>query len=266
MTRALSVRAQVGDGADAVADVVGAKIRVLANARPDVAIGRIDDFYVGENVYSPQYKGFNWVTGIGKTVKIAVKVTNTTATAAAFLLEMPTLPADWSYKLSDSAGAPLDFGDASIVTPTLAPAQSLVWQLEVKTAIASEPNIDLPIRFSGAGAFDECQVTLQLQGVKGAKYTLDGGKTWKDVETSILGVPQGSTLGFVALKINPNVPWPDDPFEPIWSYRGESFYGENVFLYCPQSTPENTNGETASVTSGNTFNVQIKVKPKEETP
>lgn len=268
ITRILSVRAQVAGG---VADVVKAKIRVLPNVRPDVAIsrlkrGELERPYVGDNIYSPEPQHLDMVAAVGDTENFAVKITNPTATAAAFLFEAPELPAGWSYKLYNDIGGELDFENGSVITPLIAPYENVTWRLDVMTSKVSEPQIFLPVRFSGAGAVDECQVVMQLQGVKGAKYTLDGGATWKEVEGSVLSVPRGSTLGFEAIKLNPGVPWPNDPFEPIWSHDGKIYYGEKVFLYYPDPTPEGEDGQIARVACGNDFTVQVKVKSEETTP
>ena len=271
VTRVLSVRAQIEDGA---ADVVKLEIEVLPNVPPDVEISRLvrgqAGILVGQNQYTPQLQRLSLVAAVEDTEKFVVKVTNRTSATARFLFEKPLLPAGWSYKLYDSLqeGALIEGENGDIVTPPLEPYQSLQWRLEITTTIESEPQVFVPVTFSSGSSVDSCQIMLQMQGIAGAEYTLDGGATWTRVEGTVLTVPQGSTLGFNALPLYQDSPWPNDPFQPHWFDRDEIYYGELVFLYYPTPTPEGEAGDTATVTCGNEFSVQVKVKSEEddETP
>ena len=268
VTRDLSVRAQVVGG---VADTVKASVRVLSNAQPDVSVRRMESGPpVGENILSPTPQKLEMVVAVENTEQFAIQISNPTQSATQFLFEPPTLPAGWSYKLYNGLGegkVELDPKTQSIVTPMLQPNQSVEWLLELDTN-ASEPEVTVPVRFSGATAFDECQLALQLQGIAGAEYSLDGGATWQTVEDDVLTVPKGSTVGFNAIPIFPNIPWPDDPFEPVWARKDENgkdkiYYGEKVFLQYSTPTPTGEAGDIAKVACGNDFTVKVKVKSEE---
>ena len=278
VTRVLSVSAQVGEGA---ADVVKLSLRVLPAARPDVAVSRLVEgklarAYVGQNKFSPELQHIEMVTPLGRTESFAVKVTNSSAVTSRFEFEPLELPEGWQYRLYDAleAGNPIEIGNGSVLTPELARYESVVWRLEIETSTENKTGAGVPVRFNGAGESDECYLTFKMQGIAGAKYSLDGGITWNEVEGEVLHVPQGSTLGFEAIPINPDVPWPDDPFEPRWSHEdgseedepspgesrlGKRYYGAMVFLYHPTPTPEDEEGETATVECGNEFSVKVKV-------
>ncbi len=270
VTRVLGVRAQVGAGAS---DAVRASVRVLPNVRPDVAIRHLENgFFVGENVYSPTDQPLELVVAVENTERFLVKITNPTNATAQFLFEPPTnLPKGWSYKLTNELGEDVTTPDSEnqgLVTPPIEPYQSIEWFLSLDTN-ALQPRVTLPVRFSGAGAFDECQLKLQLQGIAGAEYSLDGGANWQIVEDNVLTVPKGSTVGFNAIPLFSDVPWPDDPFEPTWSHQDEAgkdqhYYGEKVFLYHPTPTLAGAEGETVRVACGNDFTVKVKVKAEEE--
>ena len=159
----------------------------------------------------------------------------------------------------------MELASENVVTPRLAPGQSVTYQLEIATLNGGDAQQVLPVRFSGAAAFDECQIALQFQGVKGALYSLDGGTTWESVGDGVISVPRGSTLGVLALKLYPDLPWPNEPFLPLWDHRDEQYLGDKVFLYYPDSMPLDDSGEVVEVKCGNSFELRVQVKPSEET-
>ena len=265
VTRVLSVRAQADSGG--VADVVKVSVRVLRNVQPDVAVRRKDQSeWVGQNLFSPTAQRLELITTVGSPQKFEVKITNPTGASAQFLFEPPTdLPDGWSYKLLDEQGAWLnapDSDDSTIFTPFIAPYQSLSWTLELATSPTNGSARVVPVVFSGGGAVDKCQLAVRLQGIVGADYSLDGGMTWKRVEGETLSVPPGSTVGFMALPMNPDVPWPDDPFAPIWYHNGNPYWGELTYLYYPTPTMPGQDGEAVNVSCGNTFSMKVKVEEK----
>ena len=77
-------------------------------------------------------------------------------------------------------------------------------------------------------------------------------------------MPQGSTVASRAVPLNPDEPWPDDPFAPTWNHNGKPFWGELTYLYYPTSTPEGEDGETVDVSCGNTFSMKVKVEAETE--
>ena len=269
VTRVLSVRASLAGG---VADVVRASVKVLRNARPDVSIRHVEgEPPIGENVFSPTAQQLELVTTVQKTENFIVKITNSSSTTAQFLFERPTptsLPSGWRYKFYGTDGEVDSLLESqNLITPMLAPYQSVEWRLELALEANSDTTGALPVRFSGADAFDECQLALRLQGIKGAEYSLNGGASWTAVEGvgAVISVPKGSTLGLRALPLVPAVPWPNDPFQPAWWREGKPYFGDLVFLYYPDPTPAGEAGEIARVECGNSFDVRVKVK-SEETP
>ena len=270
VTRDLRVRAQI-EGASGAADAVKLKFEVLPDAQPDVAISRVINRqptpYIGENQLAPQPQHLNLIAAVTKVQTFLVKITNRTGNAARFLFDPLELPAGWSYRLYDAPteGTLLKPEEGDILTPLLAPYQSVEWRIEVTTAMSSEPEVTIPVSFGSGKSADACQILFQLQGITGAEYTLDGGATWTKIEGDVLIIPQGSTLGLKALPMNPNVLWPDEPFEPTWADRDEIYYGDLVFLYYINPTPEGGSGDVAKVECGNNFTVRVKVKPEDET-
>ncbi len=265
--RALSVRAELESGA---ADVVKMSLRVLPTVRPDVYISPIvfdnPGSYIGRDDYSPTPQVLNRVASVGAKEGFAVIIANSSNVAAQFLFRPLNLPKGWSYKLYDALndGTLLDIENGEdAVTSLLQPSQYVIWRLEVNTgSFGDELEQTIPVHLSGGTQSDQCDIEMQLQGIKGAEYTLDAGATWTRAVGDEIIVPPGSTVGFNALKLNPEIPWPDDPFEPIWDHEGKKYYGELTFLYYPEPTPEDAVGETVKVVCGNDFTTQVRVQAK----
>ena len=98
------------------------------------------------------------------------------------------------------------------------------------------------------------------QTVAGTEYSLDGGVTWTTTPAGGITVPQWSSVGFRALKGNSTLDWPDSPFKPQWKQGPAIHWGEQVYLYFPEATPEGSSGETAEVECGNTVTVRVRVQ------
>ena len=262
VTRVLSVRAQVGEGA---ADVVRLSLRVPRDAQPDVAISRLDeesnaDEWIGEDELSPQEQLLQPVFGKGETQLFAVKITNKSNAAAQFSLEQFALLAGWSWKLTDAleGGEPLEAGDEGWMTPEIAPYESLVCRLELTASDEATDEATLPLRFTGGSKYDECGIEVLVQKLAKLQWSSDG-ETWQDVTPATLPqIEQHATVGVRGVKSVPDAPWPDaQPMGPKWNWQGGAVEGETVWLQGKTYTGKA--GETASATLGDSLPVKIRV-------
>ena len=207
--RAIVVRAQASSGPEV--DVVRAIAGITAPpSQPDVALSRLNSegeatAYIGLGQLSPTEQKLDVLTVVGATERFAVQIKNAGQQTTAFRLEMPRLPPGWGFQLFDALqnGNALPLSDEGAWTPPLASGASVNWRLELTMGDSTASlQASVPVRVSSGTLFDEGEISAQMQGVAGAKYTLDGGKTWTTVPPGGLVVPQWSSLGLLALRQN----------------------------------------------------------------
>ena len=192
--REIVVRARVNSGPET--DVVRAVASITAPpSQPDVALSRLNSegeatAYIGLGQLSPAEQKLDVLTVVGATERFAVQIKNAGQQTTAFRLEMPRLPTGWGFRLFDAlqAGNALPLSDEGVFTPPLAPGAIVNWCLELTMGDSTASlEASVPVRVSSGALFDEAEISAQMQGVAGAKYTLDGGKTWETVPPGGLG-------------------------------------------------------------------------------
>ena len=250
-TRVLSVRAQIGNGAS---DVVKASVRVLANVRPDVAISalyaeNVAGDWIGRGELSPIAQRLQKVGAVGETHNFAVEITNTGAQATPFLLSWPQLAEGWTVQFFDAleGGTLLESDPTGLITPSIAPGQSLIWRAQV-TGNVSALRASLTIRASAADLFDEVELDVAAQSLVGIQWSRDG-ETWTDVtaQTKLQSLRYGS-IGFRGVKAIPEVGWPGGVLGPTWQWQDATLKGEKVWI-SPRHVTDAA-GEAATATLG----------------
>ncbi|RYX81106.1 hypothetical protein EON83_25535 [bacterium] len=212
----------------------------------------------------------------GQSQAFDVQIKNTTNALQKMRVRLPAVPAGWSVTLRDALVNGADIttdakGATGWLTAQLAVNATKDLRLELIPQASASLNgvVSLSVEKESGGRLDVVQAVSALQKVDYIEYTLnpgtDGsGAGWLPVPTGGITVPQGSIVGFRAIRGNQDVPWPNRPFKPAWTQGEDTFAGDDVWLYFPDVTPANSAGESVQVECGNTVTAIVHVIPEPE--
>lgn len=104
-------------------------------------------------------------------------------------------------------------------------------------------------------------VTFQ-QRIAKLQYSLNAGATWNDLpknEGAIMADEEQS-IGLRAVKLKPNLPWPNAPMMPVWRNGSQVHWGESIAVQWTELTDLNTS-HLITASCGNTLTAKFKVRP-----
>ncbi|BCM91931.1 hypothetical protein IAD21_03809 [Abditibacteriota bacterium] len=201
-----------------------------------------------------------------------IRVKNVGNLAGAFALALSAPPEGWTHSLVTSAGDELTAqAPDHWLLPSLEPGHFLQLLLTVQPVgnIAYVPPCVVDIQAKSGSAHDKVALNLEVQHIDHLEYTLDPGADgkgdhWQEVPATGITVPQWSVLALRAVPSNPDAPWPDDPFKPQWTRGGDTFWGDLVWLHCPEATATDGTGETVSAQCNTALATTVRVSPVPE--
>jgi hypothetical protein len=162
----------------------------------------------------------------------------------------------WSLTL-----APGDAGVRTVLIQML-PNQdaSLTTPKEVLLKLFAETSGTMP-------AIDAVKAVGAPQTIAGIEWSQDGSIWHMGTGPAAVTVPlvlQDSTIGFRAIKGNPNLPWPEGDFPgslPIWRHGTNGFIGETAWIQFKAVTPPGSPAQQVVAMCSTEVSVSVRVRP-----
>lgn len=145
-------------------------------------------------------------------------------------------------------------------TPLLPVDGHIILRVEIRRGDAAAVAATTLVRVLDAGGEirDAVRATISMQSIARVEVTVDGGKTWKTATLRGVTVPQATVVGFRAIKKEPTLPWPTEPFKPQW-YTPEAIdAGSEVWM-----RSETNAGTSVTAQCGNSIETKIHIAPNE---
>ena len=225
-----------------------------------------DTPFVGNDLYDPNdpNQTLSTLNVPGQSQTYQVQAQNDGATDTPLAIQMPAPPAGWTVHVYDALVGGNDI-TAQVLsangwnTPSLRPNETYEVRVEVAPSLTTFTGTTLSVNVIGGSVVDTVKIACLVQSIAGIQYSVDNGDMWQDVTGGSITVQQYDVVIFRAVKGDPTVEWPKEPYKPEWKQYEGTYYGDTVWLHFPEVTPAGGDGVEVSVECGNSLSVHVHV-------